>query len=194
MFKISVLFKKFALAQAALALAVSAGLAALPTANVYAAGLGDETNPPAAPAAHATRLEKIWEREQTIYDRQGERLDRADTVAGRVQTIIDKLSAKGYDTSEVQAALNAFEDAIQQARPIHESASGIIASHPGFDASGKVTDPAQAVETVKELGAKLKEFRSTLGDPFKHLRDLLKALRDTRRQQPPAEAAPAPAG
>jgi len=81
----------------------------------------------------------------------------------------------------LQAALDAFEDVLKDAHPIYESAKGIINSHQGFDTDGQLTDRDKAVETVKDLGAKLKEVRQITGKPGKALRDAIKAFRDAYR-------------
>ncbi len=41
----------------------------------------------------------------------------------------------------MQAALDAFETALQDVHPIYESANEIVNSHQGFDENGKVTKP-----------------------------------------------------
>ena len=74
-----------------------------------------------------------------------------------------------------------FEDALREAHPIYESAKGIINSHQGFDAAGQVTDHEKAIETVKELGEKLKEVREIVGEPGKALREAFKTFRDAHR-------------
>jgi len=73
--------------------------------------------------------------------------------------------------------LETFEDALQDARVIHQSANGIVTSHKGFDENGKVTDPDRARESVQELGEHLRDFRQTLWEPF---RELVKAIRELR--------------
>jgi hypothetical protein len=78
----------------------------------------------------------------------------------------------------VQAALDAFEDAIKNAKPIYESANGIVNSHLGFDVEGKVTDPEKAKETVHQMGEKMKEIREALGGTGKALHDAIRAFRE----------------
>ena len=77
----------------------------------------------------------------------------------------------------MQAALDAFNDAIKDAHPIYESARGIINSHQGFDDNGKVTDAEQAKETVKVMGEKLKEIKEAMSGTGKALRAAIKAFR-----------------
>jgi ABC-type transporter Mla subunit MlaD len=81
----------------------------------------------------------------------------------------------------VQTALDAFQAAVQDARPIINSANGIVTSHKGFDDSGKVTDRTQAIETVKELGQHLKDARAAMNGTGQTLRQAIKAFREAHR-------------
>ena len=105
---------------------------------------------------------------------------RADEMIGKIQSLIDKMEENGNDVTALQFALDTFDAALKEAHPIYESVNGIINSHIGFDADGNVTDSEQAVETIKELGTKLKEVRTIAGEPGKALREAIKAFRDTR--------------
>ncbi len=167
------MFKKFLL----IALVAVLGFAALPTASVAASGLTDETTPPTGEVT-GERLEKAWERALRLYERVGKLMDRAETLADRIQELIDKANEQGLDTSAVQAALDAFNDALKDAHPVYESAKGIINSHKGFDSDGNVTDPELAAETLKSLGEKLRELRELTGPSGKALREAIKAFRE----------------
>ncbi len=178
MIKLSSLFKKTIL----IALVAALSLAALPVAGVSASGLHDPTNPPADGTQLSNeRLERVWARLQRVYERQGQMLDRADRMAERFQNLIDRMNENGKDTAALQAALDAFEEALKNAHPVYESAKGIINSHQGFDADGKVTDHEKAMETVKELRDKIQEVRGIIGEPGKALREAIKAFRDAHR-------------
>ncbi|MBM3151658.1 MAG: hypothetical protein FJZ96_05555 [Chloroflexi bacterium] len=166
-------------------LVLGVGFAALPAADVSAAGLDQETTPPTGD--RSARLAKIWQRELAVYERQGKLLDSADTIIERTQALIDKATEKGLDASAVQAALDAFEAAIQDARPIHQSANGIVNSHKGFDENGVVTDPEQALETVQELGEHLRDFRTAMDGTGAALKEAVKAFLKANRPQPQAD-------
>ena len=101
----------------------------------------------------------IWARQLRIYEKIGNGYDRSDNFVEKVQTLIDKSAENGKDVSAVQAALDAFEEAIKDAHPVYESAKGIINSHQGFDNNGKVTDIEKAKKTVQSMGEKLKEIK-----------------------------------
>jgi chromosome segregation ATPase len=163
-------------------LVAALALTALPVRSAHASGLNDPSNPPAGETGlSGERLERVWARLQRVYERQGKILERSDQLVEKIQNLIDRMNENGKDTTALQAALDAFEDALKDAHPIYESAKGIINSHQGFDANGKVTDREKAIETVRELGEKLKEIRQIVGEPGKALREALKAFRDANR-------------
>ena len=169
MFKISALFKKTALAVLALAI----GLAVLPVAGASAAGLNDPT-----PNLDNTRLERVWEREQNIYEREGDRLENASTFISRVQALIDKANGKGWDTSAVQAALNALAAVVPAVQAAHAPGAAIISGHAGFDANGKVLDRTTAIATAKSLAQVLKDTRIAMNGTGRALREAVRAFRD----------------
>ena len=169
MFKTSALFKKTFLALIVLAI----GLAALPGRGVSAAGLKE----PAITHPDNSRLEKVWAREQNIFQREGNRLSNAGAFFAKVQSLINKANTKGWDTSAVQAALNALTAVIPDVQAAHDPGTAIIAAHAGFDASGKVNDRTSAIATVKSLAQVLKNTRTAMNGTGKALHDAIKAFR-----------------
>ena len=166
------LFRKTVL----LAFVVALGVAGLPSARVSAAGQGQISN---------ERLEKVWARQLRMYALMG----RTDNFVERAQQLIDRASENGKDVSAVQIALDAFETALKDARPIYESTKGIVNSHQGFDDTGKVTDAEKAKETVKALGEKMKEIKAAMDGTGKSLREALQAF---RQANPRPERTPTP--
>lgn len=160
-------------------------LGLVPMSTAYAAGSSIDDTPPTDPTVRIVQLSKVWERLQNAYERHGFRLERADNFIENLQSKIDQASQNGKDTAGVQAALDGFAQAIKDANPIHQHAKGVIASHKGFDADGNVTDRLLASETVQALGQNLKEVRDLVGDPFKLLRDALKAFREANPREFP---------
>ena len=116
MVKLTSFFKKLTLA----ILVLTVGLVALPTSGAFAAGLQDQTPPPANQALNNVRLEQAWARAQMVYNRQGSLLSLADGFITRAQNLIDKANGKGWDTSAVQAALDTFESVIPAAKAVQE--------------------------------------------------------------------------
>jgi hypothetical protein len=162
------------------ALIAALGLASLPAFSVSAAASNDPTPEPKAEIRHE-RLERIWARQITAFNRLG----KTDQFIEKVQKLIDRASANGKDVSAVQAALDAFAAAWKDAAPIYASMNGIVNSHQGFDDDGNVTDPEKARETVREMREKFKEIRDALDGSGKALRDAIKAFRQANPRQKP---------
>ena len=175
-----ILFKKTIL----VAMIAAMGLASLPFVSVFAAGSSDPSTPPHGEMTDE-RLEQIWAKQLHAYEKIG----KTEDAIGKLQGLIDRLEEHGKDASEVQAALDAFADAVEDAKPIYESGQAIIDSHAGFDADGKVTDSEQAKETVRAMGEKMKEIKDAMGGTGKALRDALHAFREAN---PRPEKTPTP--
>ena len=175
MLKISSIFRKTVL----VVLTVPLVLVALPFTNAHASGLSDLNDPPAADIQQPAngRLEGAWARLQRVYERQGRILDRADGMIEHIQGLVDRMNENGKDTVALQAALDTYAEALKDAHPVYEGAKGIINSHQGFDADGKVTDREKAIETVKDLRDKLQEVRQVVGDKGMALRDAVQVFR-----------------
>ena len=159
-----------------LALVAALTVASLPFVSVSAAG-ADDSQPPSGRVTNE-RLEQVWARQQRNYEKIGKGFDRADDFTAKVQQLIDRAKENGKDVSAVQAALDAFDAAIKEAHPVYEGGKGIINSHQGFDANGKVTDSEKAKETVRAMGEKLKEIKAAMNGTGKALREAIKAFRE----------------
>jgi len=166
------IFKKTIL----VALAAALVFAAFPVTSVFAQGenspKGELTN---------EKLEQVWARQLKMYERLGKGFDDIDGQIAKFQARIDKAAENGKDVTAIQAALDAFEAALKSAKPTYESMNGIVNSHQGFDANGKVTDAEKAKSTVQDMRAKLKELKSEIGGTGKALRDALKAFREANK-------------
>ena len=173
MSKFTAHFKKITLA----VLVFAIGLAAIPAVGASAAGLPSHSTPPANQPG-TSGLEQAWALLQASYQREGARLGKANVFIGKVQSLIDKASQKGWDTSAVQAALDAFTAVIPAAQTAHDPGAAIISSHNGFDASGKVTDGATAIKTGKALAQVLKDTRTAMNSTGKALHEAVQAFRD----------------
>lgn len=184
----TMLFKKTIL----VALVAALTLAAFPLAGVSAAGQDETPAPPANERRLSNeRIEKIWRQQLKGYERLGRLSDKSDEMFARADQIVAALKGMGADTAELEVALADFGDAVEQAKPIYESCEGIVNSHEGFDADGKVTDAGQAIQTIGDLGFKLREIRDSLKSKGKTLADLLKPIRDAFRGAPAPISTPA---
>ena len=169
------------------ALVAALAVASLPLVSVSAAG-ADDPQPPEGTVTNE-KLEQVWARQQQAYEKLGRGFDRSDEFIARAQKLIDRAKDNGKDVTALQAALDAFEASVKDAHPVYESGKGIINSHQGFDANGKVTDPEKARETLHAMREKLHEIKTAMDDTGKALREAIKAFREAN---PRPEKMPTP--
>ena len=170
------MFKKMVLVAMAAALVFTA----FPVTSAFAEGNPTSTPTPKGELTNE-KLEMVWARQLKIYERVGNAFNDTDAKIAKIQKLIDNAALNGRDVTVVQAALDAFKVALKNTKPIYESMKGIVNSHQGFDSNGKVTDAEKAKSTVKEMGAKLKEVKSSMDGTGKALRDALKAFHEAKK-------------
>ncbi len=166
------IFKKTMMA----ALAAALVFAAFPLTSAFAQG----ENPPKGEVSNE-KLEQAWAKQLQAYEKIGKGFDDTDAQIAKFQARIDKAAANGKDITALQAALDAFESALKSAVPTYNGINGIVTSHQGFDANGKVTDAEKAKATVAEMRAKMKELKSAMNGTGKALREALKAFREANK-------------
>ncbi len=171
------MIKKLLLAFSAAALV----FAAFPVTSAFAS---DEA-PPVAGEMSNERLERVWARQLRAYEKISKAFADVDAHTARFQERIDKAAENGKDISALQSALDAYKAAMNAAQPVYTSLAGIVDTHAGFDANGKVIDAEQAKSTLEQVRAKLQEIKSTMGGTFKALREALKTFRDINRPVEP---------
>jgi hypothetical protein len=160
------------------------GLLAWPAATASAAGTSKDGTPPTTGIVTDARLEVAWARAQGTYRLQGDRLGRADDFISKVQKLLNKAKDKGWDTSAVQSALDAFTAALPAARSVHGTGAAIIASHTGFDADGHVLDRAAALESVRALRQAITDTHAAMNGTGEAL---LRAIQAFRQAHLPTE-------
>ncbi len=159
------------------------GLSALPLASVYAQSPTPVT--PTTTPSSTDRLQNAWSRQQKIYARIGTMLGRVNGTISKIQTRLDDLQAKGKDVSSIQTALDAFSTAIKNVQPIYTAMQAIVQTHAGFDASGNVTDPVQARQTVQSMRTEFQQLRQVgLRDARQALRQAIQAFRQANSSSP----------
>ena len=137
-------------------------LAALPMQSVAAAGLTQDSRPPAGRGSRI--VERKFKAEQRRYDGQFKAFDKSSELLEKAQGLIDRAEENGLDTSAAQTALYNFEKAIATVKPLHAQAGDLIDAHEGFDTEGKVTDVEVAAETVEKIHKLLDQVRDGVHD------------------------------
>lgn len=117
-----------------------------------------------------SRLEELFQREQVALERLAGFISSGEVAISRVQGLIDRGNANDLDTSALSAAISSFESSLATSQNAYGTAAGILASHAGFNGSGKVMDRDAALQTLKEAGAAMKSAGSTLKDASGSLR------------------------
>lgn len=123
-----------------------------------------------------------WSTKQAINLRE------AGTAGDKLQDRIDKAKANGKDVAALENALAAFRSLLTNAQASHDAAGVILTAHAGFDANGKVTEPAAARQTVLDARKNLMDAHVTL---VKALADLRAEIRDWRNTHLPVSPTPA---
>jgi hypothetical protein len=124
------------------------------------------------------RLEKAYQLQQRMLNRQAQHFKRADAAIGKIENMLEKAKANGKNTASVEAVLAQLKAKEVEAKKLHEDAANILKSHTGFDANGKVTDREAARETLKGAGENMKESRTFFGEAWKALREAVKSWRE----------------
>jgi hypothetical protein len=173
----TMLFKKTIL----MALIAALAVAAFPLMGVSAAGQMDTKPPAQGKGISNKRLERIWARMNRRYERFGKFLDKSDVLVERANKMIELLKDAGEPTTELEVALEAFEDAVKQVHPIYESGKSIINSHKGFDSDGEVIVAGLAKETIEDLAPRFGEIHTTMDGTGRELIELMKSIRDAHK-------------
>ena len=156
------------LASGLLAAGLVAGLALLPAhAAEPAVGSPDSGTPP---GPLNTALSNLYQREQNWLSGQSNTLTDANTIAVNAQNWINTLKGQGKDTAALEAALAAFNGQVVSAQTTHDTASGVLSAHAGYDGSGQVTDRAQAATTLRQAYQSLQQAHLTLVSAAVNLR------------------------
>src|SRR5687767_5518558 len=178
------IFRKLVIGTLVTALA----LAGLPLSSAHAAGPNDPPDPGGrSPKRVNARLERAFAHQARKVRHIGGLYERDFT---KIQNLIDQAGEAGSDVSQLQAALDAYKDALAKNRPLYDQAKSIVDGHAGFDAGGKVTNLDAARTTVESLHAKLEEFHTAMDGTGKALHEALRAFREANPRPTAAPAAP----
>ncbi|HVM70245.1 MAG TPA: hypothetical protein VMT91_00695 [Anaerolineales bacterium] len=119
--------------------------------------------------------------EQKWLTIQTENSSRANDFIAKVQDLITQAQSKHEDTSALESALTTFQSQLATVETDDNNVSTILTTHAGFDASGNLTDPTAAAQTVKDARQALSNASSTL---FQAISDLQKALQTWKATNP----------
>ncbi len=179
--------KKFLAMSLTAVLLVSVIAFAFPSGNAAAQSPTPQPNDPQSKLNIIdARLQRMLRLEKATLARMRRNFERLDRFITRVDALIIKAKNNGKDVAALEAAVAEFQARESEARVVLDSATSLLAAHPGFDANGKVTDRETARKTLEEGHKQFKEIRSTIGEAAKDLHEAVKAWREAN----PAEPAP----
>ena len=154
-------------------------------AAVQAAATQDAQAEPAAvaldeaqPEQEGAFLEHLLLREQLALDNQQNRLTLSRSVADTTQVYIDNQKEKGKDTAALESALDAFNQAIDEAEVDHAAAASVLASPAGFDDARQMVDRAAALDTLRSAGQSLRQAHWKITSATIDLRMAINAYRN----------------
>jgi hypothetical protein len=173
------------------ALVLAAGFAFGPAAAAFA----DNGTPPAPTPGQGDkaggrideRLRKAYQRQQEMLELQAQNLSRADEAAGRAQSFIDAVKARGEDTSALETALVSYKTQLAAAQSAHDTAADILGAHAGFGDNDQVTDREQARQTLQSAREALQQARTALFEAGRTLREAMRAWREAHPRPAPQD-------
>ncbi len=156
---------------------------AVPNGGAAAAASGAAPTPAVCVVSNA-RLEFSWARAVNLTEYLRHRYDHSEERIDWARQRIDRAQENGRDLSAVEAALEAYAAAVEQAGPFLSEAEAVILGHAGFSAEGKVEDCSTATGTLKSLYDSLDKVRDQVASPRLALRQALEAFRKAQRPAP----------
>lgn len=123
------------------------------------------------------RLETQYGFEILLNNRIDKFLSKSDNVTARLDAAIQNLKSKGKDTSKLEAISLNFAQLMRQVTTEQQSTKALLATHTGFDESGKVINNADAQAFSNRGDQGIKETVKTLKDAERQLQDFVKEYR-----------------
>ena len=125
-------------------------LLAFPTSAVFA----QNGEPPKA-ANQAGKQQKdlgdIFEDLCEKYEDMDDGLKNADKIVTKLERWIERRSAEGKDTAEIETILETFQTNLEAIQTAYDDVGTLIETHAGFDANGEVTDDSTAIATLRSI-------------------------------------------
>jgi hypothetical protein len=152
----------------------------------------DEGEPDPAPAAQFSgdgvqrffsgALARTFRYQKSMVVFIGEALESAEDSVVKASDRIAELEAAGKDVDMLEEAVAAFETLYEQAQADQQAALALVDAHVGFDLNGKVTDLAEARETVKAVEPFLSSARENIIDAMQTIANAMREFRDTNQE------------
>ena len=147
-----------------------------------------ESNPAITPRATLNAaidqvMTNVFHEEQNWLLIQQNNLSEANLILGQLNRLIQAAQNEGKDVSSLKTLQGTLTSLINSAQSNHGTASQILSSHNGFDASGNVTSRADAHNTLSTAHQSLLNAHLSIVQAAEDLRAALLAYR-TKNQKP----------
>jgi len=152
----------------------------------------DESEPDPVPAAQFSgdgvrrffsgALARTFRYQKSMVVFIGDALESADDSVDKAYDRIAELEAAGKDVDMLEEAVAAFETLYGQAQADQQAALALVDAHAGFDLNGKVTDLAEARETVKAVKPFLSSAQENILDALQTITNASREFRDLSQQ------------
>lgn len=146
-----------------IAVLLAGGAALLPVSNVSAMSNSQVDIDRGLTKAYNVELQWLSKQETAI--------EKANQAGNKVQDLIDKGAAAGFDVSGLQSTLDTFQGEMVTVQSYHQQAADALSAHNGFDGSGNITDRSSARQTVTDARRALGEAHMTMTQASWALRD-----------------------
>lgn len=121
-----------------------------------------------------TALEKAFKNRTEDMREVEKRLAQAFVYDAQVDAVIAGLKGKGYDTACLDVCEANLEHQLRHIEVQLVKANGLLATHPGFDARGKVIDQTAARATISTLNGLRNEIWAYGGDIYANMHNTFK--------------------
>ena len=125
------------------------------------------------------KLEEWYTRLKLVSNNQQDRLDYSRDVAKVAQDWIDAINNRGTDATELQHALDAFNQGIDEAQADHDAGQVILDAHAGFDVNGKVTNARDAWDTIRQTAINFRKAHIAITEATLKFREAVQTWRET---------------
>ncbi len=109
----------------------------------------------------------------------GDALESAEDSVDKANDRLAELETAGKEVDMLEEAVAAFETLFEQAQADQQAALALVDAHAGFDLNGRVTDLAEARETVKAVEPFLSSARENIIDALQTITNAMREFRDT---------------
>ncbi len=149
-------------------------LSSFAVTGVFATGIGRKaattpaTSRPASTTLSNQALQSDWKSELSRLSFDSAVLRRVDGFIEKITRHLDKKVTVRKEAKH-ERLLDKLDATLKEADALLAKAQAVVSGHAGFDANGTVTDQAQALKSLQQLGADLDQLRGMVIYRLEHL-------------------------